>query len=64
MPLSQTRSYSNQIRCRGPIHGLTHNHIDRCQRPRRGLTRKHIYLSYGSNGAFIRRNLIKSNLYI
>ncbi|KHG25045.1 Protein NLP5 -like protein [Gossypium arboreum] len=27
MPLSQTGSYTNEIRCRCPRHCLTHNHI-------------------------------------
>ncbi|KHG14202.1 putative polyketide synthase 14 [Gossypium arboreum] len=42
MPLSQTGSYTNQIRCRCPRHGLTRNQIYRCQRPKCGLTREHI----------------------
>ncbi|KHF98891.1 putative 16 [Gossypium arboreum] len=42
MPLSQTGSYMNQIRCQCPKHGLTRNHIYRCQCPRLGLTREYI----------------------
>ncbi|KHG22423.1 hypothetical protein F383_28305 [Gossypium arboreum] len=29
MPLSQTGSHTNQIRCRCPRHGLTRNHISK-----------------------------------
>ncbi|KHG26773.1 hypothetical protein F383_32990 [Gossypium arboreum] len=29
MPLSQIGSYTNQIRCRCPRLGLTHNHISK-----------------------------------